>query len=144
MWETRVWHSIIPSPSSSSPCVRRPSATFAGTLRRVAEMGYEACRVCRIRWRFRRRYEELLRGDRTAGRRVARSLSELQEDLRAQIDYCAAIGCPYLVLASLPGRSVAMREGSRRSRRFFDTIGLRCRERESRFGYHNHDFDFAR
>jgi sugar phosphate isomerase/epimerase len=66
----------------------------------------------------------------------------LDADLDHQIDYCLAIGCPYLVLPWLePGRRGA--EAMRALAPRLNEWGRRCRERGLVFGYHNHDHEFA-
>jgi sugar phosphate isomerase/epimerase len=116
---------------------------FAGTVRRVADMGYDGVEFAGYGGLSAVDLAALLRETdlRVAGTHV--SMEALEEDFASQIDYCDAIQCPYLVLASLPVKR--RDEGDiEELAPFFDTVGLKCRDRGITFGYHNHDFDFAR
>jgi sugar phosphate isomerase/epimerase len=118
---------------------------FAGTLRRVAEIGYEAVELAGFLG-FGGLSVAEVRGllDET-GLRAASihvGLDRLQSDLRAAIDECRGLGSAYLVLPWLPP--------GQRDAAFFDAlapqlneIGGRCREHGLVFAYHNHDFEFV-
>jgi sugar phosphate isomerase/epimerase len=124
--------------------VRDESARdFAGALRRVAQIGYTAVEFAGYGGLAADEVQALLHetGLRAASTHVG--LAALDADLDHQIDYCLAIGCQYLVLPWLePGRrgADAMRALAPRLNEF----GRRCRERGVVFGYHNHEFEFAR
>jgi sugar phosphate isomerase/epimerase len=115
---------------------------FAGTVRRVAELGYDGVEFAGYGGLPADGLADLLKetGLRAAGTHV--SLQALEEDLAGQIDFCDAIGCPFLVLAALPAERRYAGEVENLAP-FFNTVGLQCRDREITFAYHNHDFDFA-
>src|SRR5437870_2736600 len=124
--------------------VRDESARdFTGTLRRVAQVGYGAVEFAGYGGLAADEMKALLRetGLRAASTHVG--LAAVEADLDHEIDYCLAIGCPYLVLPWLDQRwrgADAMRALAPRLNEF----GRRCQERGVVFGYHNHDFEFAR
>src|SRR5919197_5544072 len=124
--------------------VRDESARdFAGTLRRVAQIGYTAVEFAGYGGLAADEVKALLRetGLRAASTHVG--LAALDADLDHQIDYCVAIGCPYLVLPSLDPRWRGA-DGLRALASRLNECGRRCRERGVIFGYHNHDVEFAR
>ncbi|MEO6893064.1 MAG: sugar phosphate isomerase/epimerase [Ktedonobacteraceae bacterium] len=114
---------------------------FAGTLRRVAEMGYPAVEFAGYGGLTSKEMAALLAE--TGLRAVAThvGLAVLEQDLEAAISYCLEIGCSLLVIPWLAPelrnaasiRSLAPR---------FNEMGRRCREHGVTFGYHNHDFEF--
>ena len=75
---------------------------FAGTLRRVAEIGYRAVEFAGYGGMSSRDMAALLRelNLETAATHVG--IDKLEADLDAEIDYCLAIGCEYLVVPYLP------------------------------------------
>lgn len=116
---------------------------FAGTLRAVAGMGYAAVEFANYGGLSAHEMAALLRetGLRAAATHVA--LAAIERDLDSEIDYCLAIGAPYLVLPWLPED----RRGAADLRALaprLNEYGQRCHERGLIFGYHNHAFEFAR
>jgi len=116
---------------------------FAGTLRRVAEIGYTAVEFAG--------YGGLSAGEMTSllvetGLTAAAThvgLDALEGAPNDAIAYCGAIGCHYLVLPGLP----ADRRGPDDLRALaprLDDIGRRCQAQDITFAYHNHDWEFAR
>jgi sugar phosphate isomerase/epimerase len=124
--------------------VRDESARdFAGTLRRVAQIGYTAVEFAGYGGLAADELKVLLSetGLRAASTHVG--LATLDADLDHQIDYCLAIDCQYLMLPWIEPRrrgAEAMRDLALRLNEF----GRRCQQRGVDFGYHNHDFEFAR
>jgi sugar phosphate isomerase/epimerase len=135
---------VIPLPVALQLFTVRAAARsdFAETVRRVAELGYDGVEFAGYGGLSAENLAGLLAeaGLRAAGTHV--SLQALEEDLTGQIEYCAAIGAPFLVLASLPAdrRDAGSVE---QLAPFFDTVGLQCRDCGITFAYHNHEFDFA-
>jgi sugar phosphate isomerase/epimerase len=114
---------------------------FAGTLERVADIGYRAVEFAGYGGYSAPDLAALL--DRTGLQAAAThvQLGPLREDLAAQIEYCHTIGCSYLVLASASQQE--RERGGEALGQEFNEIGTRCREDGITFGYHNHDFEFA-
>lgn len=117
---------------------------FAGTLRRVAEIGYPGVEFAGY-------------GNLTAPELVAllaeTGLHPLSTHLAldlldgahldASIDYCCEIGCSSIVLPWL-ANEWRTREGMLALAPRLNAIGQRCQEQGITFAYHNHDFEFAR
>ncbi len=115
---------------------------FAGTLRRVAEIGYTAVEFAGYGGLSADEMKRLLAETGLTAAATHVGLDLLERALDDAIAYCGAIGCHYLVLPGLPEdrrgpddlRALAPR---------LDDIGRRCRARDITFGYHNHDWEFA-
>lgn len=123
--------------------VRDESARdFTGTIRQVAAMGYPAVEFAGYGGLSAPQMKTLL--DETGLRAAAThvGLAALQDNLDAEIDYCLAIGCSYLVLPWLAPEQRSA-EHFRALAPRLNEFGRRCHERGIVFGYHNHDFEFA-
>lgn len=115
---------------------------YAGTIRRVGEIGYTAVEMAGYGGMAAPQLKALLdeSGLRAASTHVG--LTALQENLDAEIEYSLAIGCAYLVLPSLPQdlrNAAALRELAPR----LTQIGRRCKEYGLAFAYHDHDWEFG-
>lgn len=115
---------------------------FAGTVRRVAEIGYKAVEFAGYGGLSAREMAALLKetGMQAASTHVG--LPILEKNLEGEIDYCLEIGCQYLILPWLPAES-RRPEYLRILAPRLDEWAVRCHERGLTFGYHNHDFEFA-
>ena len=116
---------------------------FAGTLRRVAEMGYPGIEFAGYGNLSEQAMAALLAetGLKVPGTHVGLDLLT-GEQLEASISYCRAIDCPLMVLPSLP-QAWRTLDGIRALGPQLNAIGQRCRDAGIAFGYHNHDFEFA-
>ena len=114
----------------------------AGTLRRVAAMGYPAVEGGHYRTIETGEMKALLDETGLQMPAVLFGLPALEADLDAEIDYCRAIGSSYLVLSWVHPAQFAGDVLPALARRL-NEFGLRCRERGLVFGYHNHDHEFA-
>ena len=116
---------------------------FAGTLRRVAEMGYPAVEFAGYGGLPANQLVSLLAelGLQAASTHIG--FAALEQRLDAELDFCQALGCQYLVLPALPPEQRG-EERIRALSAWFNEAGQRCRERGITFAYHNHNFDFAR
>jgi sugar phosphate isomerase/epimerase len=115
---------------------------FAGTLRRVAQIGYAGVEFAGYGNLTSQEMSALLAE--TGLRAVAThlGLDALQgSQLDASIRYCLDIGCPIIVLPSL-ANEWRTREGIQALAPRLNAIGQRCLEHGIIFGYHNHDFEF--
>jgi len=116
---------------------------FAGTLRRVAQIGYAGVEFAGYGNLTSQEMSALLAE--TGLRAVAThlGLDALQgSQLDASIRYCLDIGCSIIVLPSL-ANEWRTREGIQALAPRLNAIGQRCLEQSIIFGYHNHDFEFA-
>jgi sugar phosphate isomerase/epimerase len=116
---------------------------FAGTLRRVAALGYEGVEFAGFGELSEQAMNDLLAetGLRAAGAHIG--LAELTDErLEASLTYCRAIGCPTIVLPWLAPELRTL-EGIQTLAPRLNAIGERCRSAGMNFAYHNHDFEFA-
>ena len=116
---------------------------FAGTLRRVAQMGYPGVEFAGYGGLSEQEMAALLAetGLKVPGTHVG--LDALSgEQLEASIRYCRAINCPLMVLPWLAQEWRTL-DGIRALAPRLNAIGQRCRDAGIQFGYHNHDFEFA-
>ncbi|HVB20899.1 MAG TPA: sugar phosphate isomerase/epimerase [Ktedonobacteraceae bacterium] len=120
------------------------SRDFAGTLRRVAQLGYAGVEFAG--------YGNLTTAEMAAllaetGLHAVSTHLRLDALQGLQLDeamrYCKDIDCAIIVLPSLPHewRTLA---GIQALAPQLNTIGQRCQEHGITFGYHNHDFEFTR
>ncbi len=123
--------------------VRDESAKdFAGTIRRVAEIGYPGVELASYGGLSSADLKALLdqTGLRAASTHVG--LAALDADLDKEIDFCVAVGCSYLVV---PWLAPEMRDAAQLKvlAPRLNEYGRRCQERGLVFAYHNHDFEFV-
>lgn len=117
---------------------------FAGTLRRVAQIGYAGVEFAGYGNLTSQEMSALLAetGLRVAGTHLG--LDVLQgPQLDASIHYCQDIRCSFIVLPYLANEWRTL-EGIRALAPGLDAIGQQCQEHGIIFGYHNHDFEFTR
>jgi sugar phosphate isomerase/epimerase len=119
----------------------RTAQDFKGTVRQVAQMGYKAVEFAGYGNLNANEMMALLKE--TGLRAVAThvGLNRLDQNLEGEIDYCLTIGCPYLIVPSLPSELHRAENLSKLAERF-NAIGRRCQERGLAFAYHNHNFEF--
>lgn len=115
---------------------------FAGTLRRVAELGYRAVEFAGYGGLSSSELVELLEETRLRAASTHISLATLESDLDRELDYCQTINCASIVLPWLPLEQRGA-ENIRSLVPFLNEAGRRCHERGIAFSYHNHDFEFA-
>ena len=115
---------------------------FTGTIRRVAEMGYDGVEFAGYGGLTAEEMHSLLT---EVGLRAYSShvrLDALEQQLDEEIAYCKQIGSPYLFLPWL-APDMRNEESIRVLAPRLNTFGKRCQEQGITFGYHNHDFEFA-
>lgn len=116
---------------------------FVGTLRRVAELGYQGVEFAGYGDLSVQEMKALLAetGLKAVSSHVGLdALSDGQLD--ASINYCQGIDCPTIVLPWL-APEWRTREGLQTLAPRLNAIGQRCHDAGLTFGYHNHDFEFA-
>jgi len=117
---------------------------FAGTLRRVAQIGYTAVEFAGYGNLTAQEMSALLAEIGLYPVSTHLGLDALQDSqLDASIRYCLDIGCPNIVLPWLPNEW-RTQEGMQALAPRLNTIGQRCQEYGITFGYHNHNFEFTR
>jgi sugar phosphate isomerase/epimerase len=114
---------------------------FAGTQRRVAEIGYRAVEFAGYGDLSTKALAGLLAetGLRAASTHVG--IGALEEDLEREIAVCSALGCTNLVLPLLPPERRDAEALAALAPRL-NEFGRRCRAQGIAFAYHNHDFEF--
>ncbi|GAC1473449.1 MAG: sugar phosphate isomerase/epimerase [Chloroflexota bacterium] len=119
---------------------RETHADFAGTVRGVAQMGYDGVEFAGYGGLSGREIRTLLdeTGLRVAGSHV--SWETLERGIEREIDYCRTIASPCLILASAP---TDYRDNPADMAPFLELWGRRCMEVGISFGYHNHAFEFS-
>ena len=116
---------------------------FAGTLRRVAQIGYAGVEFAGYGNLTSQEMSALLAETRLRAVATHLGLDALQgPQLDASIRYCLDIGCSTIVLPSL-ANEWRTREGMQALAPRLNAIGQRCLEHGIIFGYHNHDFEFS-
>lgn len=116
---------------------------FAGTLRKVASIGYRGVEFAGYGGLTAQAMKALLAE--TGLRAVAThvGLQAIEQDLAKEIAYCREIGCTLLILPWL-APELRTAEAFRQLAPRLNAFGQQCREQNITFGYHNHDFEFAR
>lgn len=115
---------------------------FAGTLRRVAGLGYTAVEFAGYGGLSIPQMQELLSTTGLQALSSHVSLENLEERLEQEIEYAQAIGCPYIVAPWLPPER-RRAEVSPALAETLNNIGSAVRARGLTFAYHNHDFEFV-
>ncbi len=117
---------------------------FVGTLRRVAQIGYKGVEFAGYGNLTAQEMSALLAETGLQPVSTHLGLDALQDkQLNASILYCLDIGCSFIVLPSL-SKEFRSQEGIQTLAPQLNAIGQRCHEHGITFGYHNHDFEFAR
>ena len=117
---------------------------FAGTLQRVAQIGYAGVEFAGYGNLHSTEMSALLAETRLKAVSTHLGLDGLESpQLDASIRYCKDIGCSFIVLPSLP-KEHRSKVGIRVLAPRLDAIGRQCQEHGITFAYHNHDFEFTR
>lgn len=117
---------------------------FAGTLRRVAQIGYSGVEFAGYGNLSSQEMSALLAETGLRAVSTHLGLDALQDaQLDAAMRYCQDIGCSFIVLPWL-ANEWRTRGGVQALAPRLNAIGQRCREHSITFAYHNHDFEFTR
>ncbi len=116
---------------------------FEGTLARVAEIGYREVEFAGYFGRSPAQVRAALERVGLAAPAAHVGLDAVRQDWDRTLDAAREIGHRYLIVAWLPDGERRTLDGYRRLADEFDRAGERARELGLRFGYHNHDFEFA-
>ncbi|MCL6547595.1 MAG: sugar phosphate isomerase/epimerase [Alicyclobacillus sp.] len=115
---------------------------FVGTLRRVAELGYEGVEFAGYGGLS---AEELSRSLREFGLEAVGShidVFRLRDHLEEEVAFQSALGCRYAVCPGLPEEFRRDETAWRKTFDLLEACGRRFREAGITFGYHNHSFEF--
>jgi len=115
---------------------------FAGTLRKVAELGYEGVEFAGYGGLTADEMKALLEetGLRAIGSHVG--MDRLKADLQGEIDYLKVIGGKYMTCPWIAVEERGTTEIWEQHIAFLKEAGEKAREQGLIFGYHNHDFEF--
>jgi sugar phosphate isomerase/epimerase len=117
---------------------------FAGTLQRVAQIGYAGVEFAGYGNLTSTEMSELLAETRLKAVSTHLGLDALESpQLDASLRYSKDIGCSFIVLPSLP-KEYRTQEGIKVLAPRLDALGRQCQEQGITFGYHNHDFEFTK
>lgn len=117
---------------------------FAGTLQRVAQIGYAGVEFAGYGHLTSQEMSDLLAETKLKAASTHLGLAALESpQLSASMRYCKDIGCSFIVLPSLP-KEWRTPEGIKVLAQRLNAIGRQCQEHGITFGYHNHDFEFTR
>ncbi len=117
---------------------------FAGTLKRVAEMGYPAVQLSGTGDLSSRELRRLLDGLglKVAGAHV--NLDALENELEQQMTYFLEVGTLDLVVPALPQSRRASKDGYKQVADSMNAMGRRLKDARMRLSYHNHAFEFEK
>ncbi|GAC1560343.1 MAG: sugar phosphate isomerase/epimerase [Ktedonobacteraceae bacterium] len=115
---------------------------FAGTVRKVAALGYQGVEFAGYGGLTAYEMKVLLAetGVRAVSTHIR--LEALEQDLAKEIAYCQEIGCMFLILPWLAPEQRTI-ETFRQLAPRLNVFGHQCQEAGITFGYHNHDFEFV-
>ncbi|WP_309120540.1 sugar phosphate isomerase/epimerase [Paenibacillus sp.] len=117
---------------------------FLGTLRNVAELGYEGVEFAGYGGLDAKALRAELDGMglKSLGSHV--SLARMLEAADEEIEYALTLGNKYLVVPWMGEEKYATEEALAETCKQLDAIGAKCAERGIAFGYHNHSFELQR
>ncbi len=117
---------------------------FAGTLRKVAAIGYAQVQFSGFHTQPVPKIKQLIDqlGLKTAAGHFAYDLLKL--NLSQVTDDAHTLGMSYVVLSSVPDSFRHSTDGYKRAAEFFNKTGEGCRKAGLHFGYHNHNRDFEK
>ncbi|MEC0175965.1 sugar phosphate isomerase/epimerase [Paenibacillus favisporus] len=116
---------------------------FRGTLRKVAELGYEGVEFAGYGDIPAEEMKTLLQelGLQAIGAHVGLHL--LRADLQKEIDYLKTIGATTMMCPYVAPEDRENIEQWKELFAFLEEVGTEARKQGLTFGYHNHDFEFA-
>ena len=117
---------------------------FAGTLRKVASVGYTQVQFSVFHNQPVPKIKQLIDqiGLKTAAGHFAYEL--LNSNLSQVTDDAHTLGMSYVVLSSVPESYRHSLDAYKRAAEFFNKTGEGCRKAGLHFGYHNHNRDFEK
>jgi sugar phosphate isomerase/epimerase len=114
-----------------------------GTLQQVAAIGYRHVEIAGLPPTSSEELRDLLGAAGLAPVAAHQSFDDLRRDAAGVIDGMVTVGCPRIIAPWLKPEDRATPERVREVARELGRIGALCADRGLRFGYHNHDFEFA-
>lgn len=118
------------------------AADFAGTLRQVAELGYEGVEFAGYGGLSADELKALLQELELKAIGSHVSLQSLRENLEGEIDYLKTIGGQYLICPYIGEDDRTTADDWKRIFAFFEEVGAEVKKQGLTFAYHNHSFEF--
>ncbi|NHN28585.1 sugar phosphate isomerase/epimerase family protein [Paenibacillus agricola] len=118
------------------------AADFRGTLRRVAELGYEGVEFAGYGGLAAEELNELLKELNLKAIGAHVSLVNTRADIDKEIAYLKTIGAQYYIIPHIAADDRKDGEAWKELFEFFEQAGAKVREAGLTFGYHNHAFEF--
>ncbi|WHY21398.1 sugar phosphate isomerase/epimerase [Paenibacillus sp. G2S3] len=115
---------------------------FTGTLRRVAELGYEGVEFAGYGGLSAEALKELLQELNLKAIGAHVSITKMKADLNKEIEYLCAIDAPYLICPHIAAVDRQTPEAWQSLFAFFAETGQQVKEKGLQFAYHNHAFEF--
>lgn len=122
---------------------RSASEDLRGTLRAVAAAGYRFVEIAGLPEAARDRLASLLAEAGLQAVAAHQGLERLRSDTDEVADWLVGLGCPRLIVPSLPDDERATVDGVRRLGAELSGIARRLAGRGITLGYHNHASEFA-
>lgn len=119
-------------------------ADFAGTLHKVASIGYEEVEFAGFDEETVPQIRQLLQADGLTSPSGHFGYEQFDSDLPGLIGNAHALGMRYLVLPSLPSSMRTSIDAYKRGADFMNKTGRQCKKAGIHFAYHNHNRDFAK
>jgi sugar phosphate isomerase/epimerase len=115
---------------------------LAGTLRRVAEIGYKEVEIFDFYGKNSAEMRKLLRDSGLSAPSAHYQVAQIQSSWDKQIEYAKAIGLTYMVNAILWPPQRKSLDDYKQLADLFNKAGEQCRKSGIQFAYHNHNFEF--
>lgn len=119
---------------------------FAGTLKRLGEIGYRQVELTDLHGKTVGEWKKALEDARLTPLSIHHSPATLEKDLTGAITFANTLGISYMICAS-PRAAKAEAptlEEWKANAEFLNNVGEQCATAGIRFGYHNHNVEFAR
>jgi sugar phosphate isomerase/epimerase len=115
---------------------------FRGTLRKVAELGYEGVEFAGYGGMEAEELSALLKELNLKATGAHVSLKNMRENLEKEIAYLKTIGATYFICPHIALEDRKDAEAWKGLFAFFEQAGRQIKEAGLQFGYHNHAFEF--
>ena len=119
-------------------------ADFAGTLHKVASIGYKEMEFAGFDKETVPQVKKLLQADGLTAPSAHFGYQQLESNLPALLEDAHALGLRYIVLASLPDSLRHSVDTYKRAAGFLNKTGEQCKKSGIHFAYHNHNRDFEK
>jgi sugar phosphate isomerase/epimerase len=119
-------------------------ADFAGTLRKVASIGYKEVEFAGFDKESMPQIKQLLDADGLRAPSGHFGYEEIDSDLPRLIDNAKVLGFSYIVLPGLPSFMRGSVDAYKRAADFMNKTGEKCKMAGIQFAYHNHNHDFEK